>query len=95
MNRNWLPRLILLLALVFAQALYAGHAVQHSGGGNLSDCSVCLQASSGADALLAVNIEIIANPITATGISQTVQTCFSSKTSYNQHSRAPPASRHK
>jgi len=94
MNRNWLPRLFLLLALVFAQALYAGHAVQHSNSGNLSDCSVCLQASSGADVLLAVNIEIITNPVTATGISQPLQTCFFSTTSYSQQSRAPPVSLH-
>ena len=40
-----LARLALIAALVFSQALYAGHSVSHSDN-NGADCKICLQASS-------------------------------------------------
>jgi hypothetical protein len=48
---HWLSRFLLLAALVFSQALYAGHGVVHSNG-EQADCHICLQASSGGAALV-------------------------------------------
>lgn len=91
-NCNWLPRLILLLALVFAQALYAGHAMQHTNGGNLSDCSICLLASTDDELHPTTQIRITADTNTLIYPNQPVQACFSNKVRYTQQSRAPPVS---
>jgi hypothetical protein len=40
-----LARLALVAALVFSQALYAGHSVSHDDSGSAA-CKICLQASS-------------------------------------------------
>jgi hypothetical protein len=48
---HWLTRFLLVAALVFSQALYAGHGLYHVNG-DQTHCQICLQASSGGAALL-------------------------------------------
>ncbi|MEZ5503851.1 MAG: hypothetical protein R3E50_14765 [Halioglobus sp.] len=45
-----MTRLALVAALVFSQALFAGHGVVHANG-EPADCQICLQACSGGAAL--------------------------------------------
>ncbi len=50
MSAPYLTRLCLLAALLFSQAVYAGHAVAHDNGNQL-DCQLCLHTSTGTAAL--------------------------------------------
>ncbi len=92
MQCKWLPRFGLILALVFAQAVYAGHNMQHMGAASSADCSVCLHASAQNDVLPTASINIYSNYAAHIHECKSQLTDVPSKTNYSPPSRAPPVS---
>jgi len=82
--------LALVAALVFSQALYAGHSVSHDKGGR-ADCQICLQASSSV-AISPDAIQLVI-PSYHPPANRSYRSPVAPVRSPNQHlSRAPPAS---
>lgn len=91
MARSWLMRYGLILALVFAQTLYAGHNNLHQNT-DFADCQICLQSSSGGAALPVAHVAVTP---TDWGRPQSAEyTSRSSISSYpdSHPTRAPPVS---
>jgi len=86
----YLARIALLAALVFSQALYAGHALQH-GNDQQADCQVCLQASTGHGALPCQPPTPAINAAPSGPMLQVVEPGYRTTLSVSHPSRAPPA----
>ena len=86
----YLARIALLAALVFSQALYAGHALQH-GNDQQADCQVCLQASTSHGALPCQPPTPDIADAPGEPIQYVVESGFHSTLSCSHPSRAPPA----
>ncbi len=84
-----LARFALLAALVFTQALYAGHAWQHDTD-QQADCQICMQASAGMGGLPCESAGPAISAIPTRSVPAVAEPGHGSTLSFSHPSRAPP-----
>ena len=87
---SMLARYALVAALVFSQALYAGHGISHDAGSQ-SDCQICLQASNSGAAPPAGGINAFIDSYALPRIKPGFTAHYSYSFPNSNPSRAPPS----
>lgn len=92
MPRNILTKMVLLLAFVFAQTVYANHSVDHIEDNLFYDCSLCLLSSEDDGSQISTSCEQTPTERSSNSFSISVYSNHPCQLANTPPSRAPPVS---